>query len=146
MRQGEAGAAIVGLLRHHAIQPDAPARQVPHGALPQRQAKAAAAMLRPDDVATEEAVRRAVAHHADAGDRGAVQLAEPEAAGVGGPEGLGVLRAGVPAFGGGPAQGLVEFRTPHRAADIAGRRLGSRLVGTDHTITSPPFGDRQAPT
>ncbi len=131
VRQREAGALIVRLLRQHAVEADVAAAEVGDGFLPDAQAVALASMLRLHDVQAEEAVRGVVGDPRERGDRLAVEQANEEASRVSLEEQLRVVQAGIPALGGGPLDGEARLGRLHGTHDIVAQHaLLERPRGT----------------
>ncbi len=101
--RAEARLAIVGLLRHHAVEPDIATLQTGHAGAPDLDAKTFSARLGPGDVEAQEAQRLAVLHDGNADDRLAVEAADAEGARVGSKESVGIGIARIPALVGGPS-------------------------------------------
>ena len=113
--EGEAGLAVVVLLRHHAVEPDDTAARVRDARLPEPIAEAPAAQVGAHDIEAEEGETGIVIDDRDGGRRLAFNLADEEALRIdrGETGGIGVAR--VPAFRRRPIERKRDVGGRHRA-------------------------------
>ena len=133
MGEDEAAAGIVVLHVEDAVETDAgaglePGTQALEARVPDLVAESAAAEFGPHDEEAHEAEFAGVAGDGAAADQLVAEISGDEGVGVGGPEQLGVVQAGVPAFSCGPLHQLANLGVAHLAdAELSGH--GKALRG-----------------
>ena len=123
VREHEPRASVRLDLVDHAVEAGAVhgIRDLPARELPQPPAESPAALVGPHDVEAQERATVGVPHDRDARDELAVEFADEEPLGIRRPERGRIAESRVPALGGGPLHGGVEFgprHPPHRESVV----------------------------